>query len=101
MNQHHSKTSGNADAQPAPVTPQQTMAAWDVVMHRDGDNTIGDTIIALVEVTPLCLKDATERTMQAHRDGQATLVTTHLERAELYRQQLCSRNLHVTLERAE
>jgi len=101
MNQQRSETTGNTNPQPTPNAPAQAMAAWDVVMHRDGDNTIGDTIIALVEVTPLSLKDAAERTMDAHRDGRSTLVTTHLERAELYRLQLASRNLDITLERAE
>lgn len=101
MNQHHSETTGKTNAQPTPHAPSPTMAQWDVVLHRDDDNTIGETILALIEVTPLPLKDAAERTMSAHRDGRAKLVTTHLERAELYRLQLSSRNLHVTLERAE
>jgi len=101
MTQPSSKPTGQPEVQPASNDSPREMPEWDVVLHRDEDNTIGDTIIALVEVTPLNLKDSAERTMQAHRDGRATLVTTHLERGELYRQQLSSRNLNVTLERSE
>jgi len=97
---HARRSTQNApELNPSGHTPAAA-PRWDVVLLRDDCNSIGDTITALVDVTPLTLKQSAERTMDAHRDGRATLLSTHRERAELYERQLSGRNLYVEIERS-
>ncbi len=49
-------------------------------------------------ITPLNEQDAQLKTTLAHETGTALLLTTHRERAELYVEQLASRNLTATAE---
>ena len=53
-----------------------------------------------VSLTPLNLEAAVQRTLEAHTAGLALLLTTHKERAELYRDQFKSKGLTVTIEPA-
>jgi len=55
-------------------------------------------IAAIVELTPLNEQDAKLRMLEAHETGVALLLTTHKERAELYKDQFHSKGLTVTIE---
>ena len=57
-----------------------------------------DVVTAIVELTPLRKDDAVQRMLEAHAQGVALLLTTHKERAELYRDQFLSKNLTVSIE---
>jgi len=80
---------------PAPLPP------WKVLLHNDDKNEFGFVIRTIVELTPLEETAAIERTIEAHKTGVALLLTTHKERAELYRDQFQSKSLTVTIEPAE
>ena len=58
-------------------------------------------ITTVVSLTPLNEDAARVRTIEAHETGVALLLTTHKERAELYKEQFQSKGLVVTIEPAE
>ena len=55
-------------------------------------------IQTIVALTPLNEQDAKLRMLEAHETGVALLLTTHKERAELYRDQFQSKGLTCTIE---
>jgi ATP-dependent Clp protease adapter protein ClpS len=74
---------------------------WKVLLHNDDKNDIGFVVITIVELTPLNEQDAVRCTLEAHENKLALLLTTHKERAELYKEQFESKGLTVTIEPAE
>jgi ATP-dependent Clp protease adaptor protein ClpS len=72
-----------------------------VLLHNDDVNSFQYVLATIVELTPLKPEDAFRRMMEAHETGVSLLLTTHKERAELYRDQFQSKGLTVTIEPAE
>ena len=72
-----------------------------MLLHNDDKNDFDFVIDTIVALTPLNEQDASQRTKEAHQTGVALLLTTHKERAELYREQFQSKGLTVTIEPAE
>ena len=72
-----------------------------VILHNDDNNSFEHVIEAIVELTPLQLGEALERTKEAHREGCALLLVIHRERAELYEDQFRTKSLTVTIEPAD
>lgn len=70
---------------------------WKVVLHNDNVNTMQDVVLAILQLTPLSEQAATRRMIEAHLRGRALLMTTHRERAELYKQQFAGRRLRVSI----
>jgi ATP-dependent Clp protease adaptor protein ClpS len=81
--------------------PPQPLPPWKVLLHNDDTNEIGFVVRTIIELAHLREQDAILRTLEAHETGVALLVTTHKERAELYREQFQSKGLVVTIEPAE
>jgi ATP-dependent Clp protease adapter protein ClpS len=81
--------------------PPQMLPPWKVLLHNDDKNEVGFVVTTIVELTTLNEQDAKQRTMEAHETGVALLLTTHKERAELYKDQFESKGLTVTIEPAE
>ena len=81
--------------------PPQMLPPWKVLLHNDDKNEMGFVVVTIVELTTLNEQDAKQRTMEAHETGVAMLVTTHKERAELYKDQFESKGLTVSIEPAE
>jgi ATP-dependent Clp protease adaptor protein ClpS len=81
--------------------PPQPLPPWKVLLHNDDHNDFEFVIITMMTLTPLNQEDAVRRTLEAHESGVALLLTTHKERAELYRDQFGSKGLTVTIEPAE
>ena len=77
---------------PAPLPP------WKVLLHNDDKNEFGFVVKTIMQLTPLGEQMAMTRTLEAHKTGVALLLTTHKERAELYREQFQSKGLTVTIE---
>jgi ATP-dependent Clp protease adapter protein ClpS len=103
-----SNKSGTATAKPkraqktAPrQKPPQMLPPWKVLLHNDDKNEVGFVVATIVELTTLNQQDAKERTEEANETGVALLLTTHKERAELYKDQFESKGLTVTIEPAE
>lgn len=82
-------------------TPPKMLPPWKVLLHNDDVNTHTHVVKTIVELTHLNEQDATVRTEEADKTGVALLLTTHKERAELYKDQFTSKRLTVTIEPAE
>jgi ATP-dependent Clp protease adaptor protein ClpS len=84
---------------PAPKkTPPRHLPLWKVLLHNDDKNDMGFVIQTIVALTPLNEQDAKLRMLEAHETGVALLLTTHKERAELYKDQFESKGLTCTIE---
>jgi ATP-dependent Clp protease adapter protein ClpS len=81
--------------------PPQPLPPWKVLLHNDDKNDFEYVITTIISLTPLKTEDAVLRTVEAHETGVALLLTTHKERAELYKDQFASKGLTVTIEAAE
>jgi len=80
--------------------PPQALPPWKVLLHNDDKNDVIFVIKTIMELTPLKEQDAKLRTEEANSSGVALLLTTHKERAELYKDQFESKGLTVTIEPA-
>jgi ATP-dependent Clp protease adaptor protein ClpS len=81
--------------------PPKPLPLWKVLLHNDDKNDVTFVIATIKELTPLTGQEAALRTIEAGKTGVALLLTTHQERAELYRDQFKSKGLTVTIEPAE
>lgn len=79
---------------PPPKQPKR----WKVLLHNDDKSDMRFVVNTIVELTPLDEMEAIERMKEAHETGVAMLLTTHKERAELYKDQFESKGLTVTIE---
>lgn len=87
---------------PAPAKPySKPLPPWKVLLHNDDVNDMVYVIETVTMLTPLNRPDAARRALEAHTRGLVLLLTTHRERAELYRDQFTSRSLTVTIEAGE
>ena len=100
--------SGTATAKPKAARkttpkhkPRRHLPQWKVLLHNDDKNDMPHVVSTIVELTTLKEQDAKLRTIEAHETGVALLLTTHKERAELYKDQFESKGLVVTIEPAE
>lgn len=73
---------------------------YHVVLHNDDVNGMEHVVRTITMLTPLTQDVAVRRMIEAHTRQRARLLTTHKERAELYRDQFKSRQLTVTIEPA-
>ena len=103
-----SDKSGTATAKPKRASktqpkhkPPQMLPPWKVLLHNDDKNSREFVVDAILELTPLKKQDAELRMDEADKTGVALLLTTHKERAELYKDQFESKGLTVTIEPAE
>ena len=81
--------------------PPEMLPPWKVLLHNDDRNSFEHVIESIVQLTPLDKQAAQERTKEAHETGVALLLTTHKERAELYKEQLQTKSLVVSIEPSE
>jgi ATP-dependent Clp protease adaptor protein ClpS len=81
--------------------PPKQLPPWKVLLHNDDKNEMAYVVRTVMELTPLKEQDAKLRTVEAHETGVALLLTTHKERAELYKDQFESKGLNVSIEPAE
>jgi len=81
--------------------PPQQLPPWKVLLHNDDKSEFVFVIETIVQLTPLNEQEAVVRTKEAHETGVALLLTTHKERAELYKDQFESKGLTVSIEPAE
>ncbi len=100
------KEGGTATAKPKravrpKLPPPRMLPPWKVLLHNDDKNARDFVVDSIVELTPLNKQDAEIRMKEADKTGVALLLTTHTERAELYKDQFESKGLTVTIEPAE
>lgn len=81
--------------------PPQPLPPWKVLLHNDDKNEIVYVVDTIMQLTPLKQQDAIIKMKEAHETGVSLLLTTHKERAELYKEQFESKGLVVSIEAAE
>lgn len=74
---------------------------FKVLLHNDDHNDMVEVVRTIVELTPLRKEMAVQRMLEAHARGVSLLLTTHKERAELYREQFHAKRLVVSIEAGE
>ena len=85
---------------PAPPKPKM-LPPFKVILHNDDENTMEDVVAVILMLTPLKQQEAMLRMLEAHEQGQALLLVTHRERAELYVEQFASCGVTTTMEADE
>jgi ATP-dependent Clp protease adaptor protein ClpS len=74
---------------------------WNVLLHNDDVNEARFVVRTVMRVVHLNFPAATDVMITAHTRGRALVVTTHKERAELFRDQFATRGLTATIEPAQ
>ena len=108
IDQHNDATHSDAPPThgvPAEQTPvsrsrhvaRRELPPYRVVLHDDDFNEIDSVIQILTRLTPLNRLRATVVTLHAHYHGDALVLITHKERAELYALQFRQRGLTVSI----
>ena len=77
-----------------------TLPPYKVILHNDNDNAAEDVVERVQEILKFEEKKAVKLVVEAHNTGQALLLTTHRERAELIVEQFRSCKIEVTTEKA-
>jgi ATP-dependent Clp protease adapter protein ClpS len=70
------------------------------VLLRDASYDLMHVVRTVMELTRFCRAEATHKMWEAHHNGRSILLTTWLERAELYVEQFAERGLQVAVEPA-
>jgi ATP-dependent Clp protease adaptor protein ClpS len=83
-----------------PATAGPLLRRYNVVLHRAADKALLAVVRAVRELTRFAEAEAMARMWEAHHDGRAVVLATHLERAELYVEQFADKGLRATLEPA-
>ena len=91
------RTSTKTTARTSPLRVEK-LPPFKVLLHNDDHSDMLDVVKAIVELTPLKKESAVQRMLEAHARGVSLLLTTHKERAELYREQFHSKRLTVSIE---
>lgn len=96
-----SGTTATPDVKVDEETLKRLVPPYNVILHNDDHNSMDHVVRSLVRCVPaLTVERAEEIMFEAHRHGQATVITCPKETAELYRERLESCRLTVTIERA-
>lgn len=80
--------------------PRRTLPRYKLVLHRQSDLDLMFVVRSVMELTRFPRAEATHKMWEAHHQGRSVLLTTYLERAELYVEQFKSKGLNTTLEPA-
>jgi ATP-dependent Clp protease adaptor protein ClpS len=93
---------GDVPGQERPLDkpPPRQLPRYKVVLHHDSANDLMFVVRSVMELTRFPRAEATHKMWEAHHCGRSVLLTTYLERAELYVQQFASKGLTVTAEPA-
>ena len=73
---------------------------YKVILHNDDKNSMVRVVAVLMQIFNLVYEKAVVLMIEAHKKGLALVTVTHLERAELYAQQMASAGLVGTIEKA-
>lgn len=96
-------TGATTATQPARVkTPPvfKPLGQYKVLLHNDDVSDPMVVVRSIVEIVSLATEHAFTVMAEAEQTGVSLVVVTHLERAELYQEQLQSKGLTITIEKA-
>ena len=84
-----------------PARPQsRPLPPFAVVLHNDDVNEMGFVVRTIVELARVTTEHALTCMIEAHQEGQAVVMRTHREHAELVCESFQSKGLTATIERA-
>jgi ATP-dependent Clp protease adaptor protein ClpS len=87
--------------QVAPAPPRvDRLPPFAVVLHNDDTNEMVFVVRSIAEIARVPLERAFECMMEAHEEGQAIVLQTHREHAELLCESFQSKGLVASVERA-
>jgi ATP-dependent Clp protease adaptor protein ClpS len=101
MSQSHSDRSPrNAQRQSRPLEQRRDrqLPRYKLILHRNPSLDLMFVIRSVMELMRFPRAEATHKMWEAHHDGRSILLTTWLERAELYVEQFASRGLDTSIE---
>ena len=85
----------------APVAPvARALPPFAVVLHNDDHNDMQFVVQTVCMFARMPMEQAFECMLEAHEEGQAIVLRTHREHAELVCEQFQSKGLTATVERA-
>lgn len=94
-----STVSQGTETKPRTAAPKpRELPPWKVLLHNDSFNEMRYVVETICMLTALPARMAGLRMLEAHMKGVTLLLTTHQERAELYKDQFGSRGLTVSIE---
>ena len=76
----------------------RSVPRYKVLLHRTADKELMFVVKAVMELTRYGSAEAEFRMWEAHHRGRATVLVTHLERAELYVELFAARGLLASIE---
>lgn len=79
----------------------ERLPRYAVVLHNDDIHSMEEVVLILMEIFGFPMEEATQYMMEAHMTGRSTVMVTHQERAELYRDKMRSKTLVATIERID
>ncbi len=78
--------------------PPSIVRRYKVILHRSANVDLAEIARTLRELTHYADAEATFRMWDAYQNGWTLVLTTHLERAELFVEQLGNRGLCASVE---
>jgi ATP-dependent Clp protease adapter protein ClpS len=103
MSQSHSDhppSNTGRQSRPAEQRRDRQLPRYKVILHQNPTLDLMFVIRSVMELTRFPRAEATHKMWEAHHHGRSTLLTTWLERAELYVEQFASRGLETSIEPA-
>jgi ATP-dependent Clp protease adaptor protein ClpS len=81
-----------------PVETKRPMPRYKVILHQSAIDDLMFVVRSVMELTRFPRAEATHKMWEAYHCGRSVLLTTYLERAELYVEQFATKGLTVTVE---
>jgi ATP-dependent Clp protease adaptor protein ClpS len=85
-------------SQNVPLAQKRTIPRFKVVLLQSAFDDLMFIVRSVMELTRFPRAEATHKMWEAYHTGRSVLLTTYLERAELYVEQFASKGLSVTIE---
>jgi ATP-dependent Clp protease adapter protein ClpS len=83
---------------PADKPRERQLPRYKVVLHGNPATDLMFIVRSVMELTRFPRAEATHKMWQAHHHGRSVLLTTYLERAELFVEQFADKGLTVSVE---
>lgn len=85
----------------SPTFELEPIPRYAVILHNDDVHSMEEVVVILIKVFQFDADKAVELMLEAHYTGRSTVMVTHFERAELYRDKLRSYTLSSTIEKLD
>jgi ATP-dependent Clp protease adaptor protein ClpS len=97
MNPHHPGDQ-TPDRRPSSAGRPRFFPRYRVLLHRSPDKDLMFIVRTVMELTHYPREEATHRMWEAYQRGQASILVTHLERAELFVELFEGKGLQASVE---